>query len=74
MAKKNCNDCKSYVLHYCDGYIFKDWSGKYEGNPLDLPKVPDRDKFWTYEECKKNSKGLKFLNLTGDCTGFELKK
>jgi hypothetical protein len=73
-AKKSCNDCVSNSTKYCDGYIFRDWSGRYEGNPKDLPEVPDSNVFWTYQECKKNNKGLKFLNLTGDCTGFELVK
>ena len=25
--KKKCDDCKSNVIKYCDGYILKDWSG-----------------------------------------------
>lgn len=73
MAKEQvlCENCKSNVRHYCDGFILKNWSGKFEGDPSSLPKVPDESKFWTYQECKKNNKGLKFLNLTGECTGFE---
>ena len=53
------------------GYILKDWSGRFEGDPSTLPKIPDDTKFWTYHECKKNNKGLKFLNITGECQGFE---
>ena len=73
MAKElvSCEDCRSNVRHYCDGYILKDWSGKFEGDPSTLPKVSDQSRFWTYQECKKNNKGIKFLNLTGECTGFE---
>ena len=69
-----CEECKHNVRHYCDGYIFRDWSGRYEGNPADLPKIPDPSKFWTYQVCKKNTKVLTYLNLTGDCTGFEKAK
>lgn len=70
----SCEDCRSNVRHYCEGYILKDWSGKFEGDPSSLPKIPDQNKFWTYHECKKNNKGIKFLNLTGECTGFEKAK
>jgi hypothetical protein len=66
-----CEDCRSNVRHYCDGLIFRDWSGRHEGDKSTLPKIPDQSKFWTYQECKKNNKGLKFLNLTGECQGFE---
>lgn len=72
--KVHCDDCKSNVRKYCDGFIFKDFSGRYEGDAALLPKVPDRDKFWTYHECKKNTKGLKFINITGECGGFERAK
>ena len=71
--KKECSDCKSNVVKYCDGFIFRDWSGSYLGDPNELPIEPDSSKFWTYQECKKNNKGLKFLNLIGDCAGFERK-
>lgn len=72
MANKvSCNECKHSARHYCDGFILKDWSGRFEGDPSTLPKVPDDTKFWTYHECKKNNKGLKFLNITGECNGFE---
>ena len=76
MAKEqvSCEDCKSNVRHYCDGFVFKNWSGCFEGDPSSLPKVPDQSKFWTWQECKKNNKGIKFLNLTGECTGFEKAK
>ena len=46
----------------------------YNGNLEDLPKIPDQSVFWTYQECKKNNKGMKFLNLTGECQGFEKAK
>jgi len=72
--KVDCEDCRHNVRHYCDGYIYRDWSGKFEGDPSTLPKVPDVSKYWTYQECKKNNKGIKFLNLTGDCKGFEKAK
>lgn len=70
--KKNCADCKSNVVKYCDGFILKDWT-RYQGNVAALPAEPDQNTFWVYQECKKNAKGLKFLNLIGDCTGFERK-
>lgn len=69
--KRSCEDCKSNVRGYSDGYVLKDWSGKFTGDVSELPSFPDQSKFWTYQECKKNNKGLKFLNLTGDCSGFE---
>ena len=69
-----CEDCRHNVRHYCDGYVYKDWSGCYNGNFEDLPKIPDQSVFWTYQECKKNNKGMKFLNLTGECQGFEKAK
>ena len=67
----SCDDCRSNSRHYCDGFIYRNWSGKFEGDPSTLPKIPDESKFWTYQECKKNNKGIKFLNLTGECAGFE---
>lgn len=73
MKTVSCDDCKHNTRHYCDGHILRDWSGHYAGDVSALPTVPDESKFWTYQECKKNNKGLKFLNLVGDCTGFELK-
>jgi hypothetical protein len=74
MAEKEkvfCEDCRHNVRKYCDGFIFRNWSGRFEGDPSTLPKIPDESKYWTYHECKKNTKGLQFLNLTGDCKGFE---
>jgi hypothetical protein len=68
--KVSCEDCKSNVRKYADGYILKDFT-KFKGDTNILPAVPDSTKFWTYQECKKNSKKLQYLNLTGDCTAFE---
>lgn len=69
--EKLCTNCKSNMVKYCDGYVHRDWSGTFAGDPKDLPEIPDSSVFWTYMECKKNSKGLKYLNLTLDCQGFE---
>lgn len=66
----SCNDCKSNVRKYSDGYILKDFT-EYKGDISKLPTVPDEGTFWTYQECKKNSKKLLYLNLVGDCSGFE---
>lgn len=71
---KDCDNCEFNTRKYSDGFIFKDWSGAYEGDPSELPKVPDNTKFWTYQECDKNKKGLKHLNLTGDCSAYKEKK
>ena len=70
---KNCESCKFCTVKYADGYIFKDWSGKYNGNSDNLPLGPDRSKYWTYIECSKNAKGLKFINLMNDCREFKAK-
>lgn len=71
--RKECEDCKSFNLHYADGFIFRDWSGKFVGDVSRLPKIPDKTMFYTYETCQKNVKAreLKFVNLLGDCPAFE---
>jgi hypothetical protein len=70
---KTCDDCLHGKRLYADGYIYKDWSGQFTGDISALPKVPDPDKFWTYLECARNSKGLKFMNFGGSCNGFARK-
>ena len=70
---KECLTCKNCTIKYADGYIYKDWSGRYGGNPDDLPKEPDITKYWTYIECKFNSKGLKLVNLMNDCNEYKAK-
>lgn len=70
---KSCDDCKFGERRYCDGLIYRDWSGHYEGDIKNLPIVPDNTLFWTFLECQKNNKGLKFLNLIGDCSAFVAK-
>lgn len=73
---KTCDECQHGKRLYADGYIYRDWSGKYEdeGDPRTLPKDPDPDEFWTYVECAKNNKGLKHINLDGKCTVFQVRK
>jgi hypothetical protein len=71
--QKRCDECKSNVRNYSDGFILKDWSGRFTGDPNTLPKEPDNSKFWTYQDCKKNSKKLFLLNLEGKCNYFEKK-
>lgn len=70
MNQVSCDSCKFNERLYSDGYVFKDWSGQYKGDVKDLPKIPDQTKFWTYQICKKNTKGLKFINLDGKCSAF----
>lgn len=73
MKQVSCEDCKSNIRKYSEGYILKDFT-KYNGDISNLPDNPDTSIFWTYQECKKNQKRLQYLNLTGDCNGFELSK
>ena len=68
---KECSGCKHGVCLYADGYIYRDWSGSYDGDVSLLPKTPDQSKFWTYTECKKNTKKLQHINLDGKCTAFQ---
>lgn len=70
---KLCENCKHNSVNYADGYIFRNWSGKFDGDPSTIPKEPDQTKFWTYQECAKNNKGLKHLNLDGKCSAFQQK-
>ena len=70
----SCNDCQHDVRKYADGYIHRNWSGKFVGDPATLPAVPDQTMFWTYQECKKNGKKLTHLNLDGTCVAFQKKK
>ena len=71
---KTCDECQHGKRLYADGYVNADWSGSFKGDPASLPKVPNATKFWTYVECAKNNKGLKFLNLGGNCDGFQARK
>ena len=71
---KLCDDCQHGSRLYSDGYIYRDWSGQFEGDPSTLPGVPDQSEFWTYLECAKNNKGLKHINLDGKCTVFVQRK
>jgi hypothetical protein len=71
MSNQACENCKSNTVRYCDGFVYRNWSGKYAGDPALLPNPPDKVAFWTYSECKKNAKGLKFINLHDKCQGFE---
>lgn len=72
--QKSCDDCQHNVRKYADGYIFRDWSGRFEGDPATLPAIPDQTKFWTYWECKKNTKKLIHLNIDGRCSAFQQRK
>lgn len=53
---------------YCDGNISKDWFNQESNIP---PKQVDKENFWTYLICARNKKGLEYLNVTGNCKGFE---
>ena len=76
--KVSCDDCKHNSYRYADGWVFKDFSGSLCGPPskreLSVVQDPKIAIYWTYQECAKNAKGLKFLNLIGDCKGFEAQK
>lgn len=67
--KEDCDTCQFGSRFYADGLIKRDWSGVYEGEHP-TPR-PDPKLFWTYQECSKNSKGLKHLNLTGNCSVYK---
>ena len=69
---KNCDECRFGKRLYADGYILKNWK-KFDGMVEDLPLEPDQSKFWTYLECAKNSKKLKFINLDGKCQAYQKK-
>lgn len=69
MTPKSCDACRHGARHYCDGLVRKDWTG-YWHPPQVLPDPPDPDAYWTYLECAKNSKGLRYLNLDGKCPAF----
>lgn len=69
--QKSCDDCQHNIRKYADGYIFRNWSGRFEGDPNTLPVVPDQSKFWTYWECKKNVKKILHLNIDGKCSAFQ---
>lgn len=69
---KLCDDCQHGKRLYADGYIYRDWSGKYEGESA--PPVSMMQQFWTYQECFKNNKGLKHINLAGDCAVYQVRK
>lgn len=70
MANHTCDECQSGKRSYADGYVYRDWSGCYTGDPAALPAVPDPDVFWTYVECKRNAKKLMHINLDGKCSVF----
>ena len=67
---KSCDDCQFHTRKYADGYVKKDWSSA--GVKPSEPASKDSD-LWTYLECSKNNKGLKHLNLTGNCTAYKQK-
>lgn len=69
-----CDECNHVARKYADGYIYRDWSGCFNGDAASLPTVPDQSKYWTYVECKKNGKKLTHLNLDGTCVAFQKKK
>ena len=69
-----CEDCVNGKRLYADGYVMKDWSGQFKGDPSTLPMPPDNENYWTYLECSKNAKGLKFINLDGKCNAFQRRK
>ena len=64
----SCDDCKHGKRMYCDGNISKDWFNQESNIP---PKQVDKENFWTYLICARNKKGLEYLNVTGNCKGFE---
>lgn len=66
----SCDACKHISRNFCDGYVYKDWSGVYNGG---VPPDSDKDKYWTYVECAKNVKKLLYINLDGKCTAFKSK-
>lgn len=65
-----CDNCSHGKRLYSDGYVYRDWSGRFTGDVTSLPSIPDSKKFWTYVECARNNKGLKFMNLSNSCNGF----
>lgn len=69
-----CDLCKNEIRKYSDGMILKNFTAfEEEEYPL-LEESVDRNRFYTYWECKKNSKKMQYLNLTGcDCKGYEKK-
>jgi len=67
----DCNKYKFNALHYADGYVLKDWFKKNTIDVEALPKTPDPLEFWTYRTCKKNTKGVQFINLIGDCPAYQ---
>lgn len=71
---KSCDECMHGRRDYADGYIYRDWSGRFEGDPSTLPTPADPDKFWTYVDCKKNAKKLMHINLDGKCSAYQQKK
>ena len=71
---KSCDACMHGIRKYADGYIFRDWSGRFEGDPSTLPMPPDQSKYWTYWECKKNVKKLMHINLEGKCQAYQQRK
>lgn len=66
-----CDNCQHGKRLYADGYILRDWSGKFNGDPATLPMPADNEKYWTYVECAKNNKGLKHINLDGKCNAYQ---
>lgn len=71
---KSCDTCNFGHRYYSDGYVYKDWSGCFTGDPATLPKEPDPAVFWTYVTCDKNAKKLQHVNLTGNCSAFSNRK
>lgn len=69
----SCDDCRFGSRKYSDGLVYRNWSGVYAGDVSELPAKPDPSRFWTYMECAKNNKGLKHINLAGDCKVFKSK-
>lgn len=62
-----CDDCQKGTRLVADGHWLKDWSGQ-DTSETNLAKL------WTYQECSLNKKGLKYINLVGDCPQFKAKK
>lgn len=69
---KECPNCRAFIVGYSDGFITKDFT-KFCGDSSLLPEIPDEREFWVFKDCKKNQKKLQFLNLVGDCKGYEKK-
>ena len=71
--EKLCDECRFGHRHYAEGYILKNFT-KSTQDPKELPDPTAEGPYWTYLECEKNSKGLRFINLDGKCMVFSPKK